>query len=74
MALIKHLIDTIHTRVLLEDFPQNEFQAKFFVKNCIKPERAFQLDCSKDSCQERMLKIGRANPRYLPSAILAKKI
>ena len=30
VALIKHLSQEINPRILLEDFPQSEFQAKFF--------------------------------------------
>lgn len=74
MALIKHLINEIHPRILLEDFPQNEMQAKFFIKNCVAPSEVFYLNCSKDVCQERMLEMGRDHPNYLPSSILSKKI
>lgn len=33
-ALIKRLSLEICPRVMVEDFPQTEFQAKFFIKNC----------------------------------------
>ena len=50
MALIKQLSQEIAPRVLLEDFPKNEFQAKFFIKNCVTPSRVFVLKCYKDVC------------------------
>ena len=49
-ALIKTLSQELAPRVLLEDFPQTEFQAKFFIKNCVTPSRVFSLKCSKDVC------------------------
>jgi len=74
MALIKHLQEEVSPRILLEDFPQNDTQAKFFVKNCKAPEQVFCLACSKDTCQERMLELGREHPNYLPSSLLSKRI
>ena len=49
-ALIACLSHEIVPRILLEDFPQSEFQAKFFIKNCVVPSRVFALECSKDLC------------------------
>ena len=49
-AFIKHLSFCASARVLLEDFPQSEFQAKYFVKNAVTPAHVFRLDCSKDIC------------------------
>lgn len=49
-ALIACLSMEIMPRVLIEDFPQTEFQAKFFNKNCTTPSRVFALECSKDVC------------------------
>jgi adenylate kinase family enzyme len=60
--------------VLLEDFPQSEFQAKFFTKNCVSPSRVFALECSKDLCQERMTLMAQNDASYQPSAILSKRI
>ena len=74
MALIKHLINETAPRVLIEDFPQNEIQARLFIKNCIEPSEVFYLKCSKDICQERMIELGKDHPNYLPSSILSKKI
>lgn len=45
IALIKHLSKEVSPRVLIEDFPQSEFQAKFFIKNCVQPSRVFALQC-----------------------------
>ena len=61
-------------RILLEGFPQNEWQAKFFVKNCVMPTRVFILKCCKDRCQERMFKLGENHEDYIPSSILSRKI
>ena len=49
-ALIKKLSHETCPRILLEDFPQSDFQAKFFVLNCVQPSRVFLLECSKDIC------------------------
>ncbi len=73
-ALIKSMRTQIHSRILIEDFPQNEFQANFFFKNCTSPNKVFYVKCSKDTCQERMLELGKDHPYYLSSGILNKKI
>jgi len=73
-ALIKQLSLEICPRVLIEDFPQTEFQAKFFNKNCVEPLEVFVMNCSKDICQERMFAMGETHPSYIPSSILAKKV
>jgi len=73
-SLIKHLVDQPATRVLLYDFPQNETQAKYFMKNCRNPSNVFYVKCSKDVCQERMLEMGKDSPHYLSSSLLSKKI
>lgn len=72
--LIRYLVNEPAPRVLIEDFPQNVIQAKYFNKNCVEPTKVFVLKCSKDTCQERMLELGRDHPSYLPSSILSKKI
>ena len=71
-ALIAALLEEIHPRVLLEGFPQNEMQAKCFLKNCMKPSHAFYLKCSKDACQERMIDIGKHSKDYISSSVLAQ--
>jgi len=73
-ALIQHLVNETSPRMLVEDFPQNLTQAKYFMKNCVPPVKAFYVKASKDTCQERMLLRGKGHPEYLPSAILSKKI
>lgn len=73
-ALIKELSQELSPRVLLEDFPQSEFQAKFFIKNCVEPSRVFSLECSKDLCQERMICKAQEDSSYQASAILSKRI
>lgn len=73
-ALIKRLSLELSPRILLEDFPQTVFQAKFFIKNCVEPSDIFVMKCSKDICQERMFAMGETNPHYIPSSILAKKV
>ena len=50
LALIKYLINETNPRILLEDFPQNDFQAKFFMKNCLPPTEVFYISCGKDYC------------------------
>lgn len=50
VALISTLSKMSAARVLLEDFPKTEFQAKFFIKNAVAPSRVFILQCSKDIC------------------------
>ena len=74
MALIKRLINETSPRVLLEDFPRSEKQARLFIKNCVAPSEVFYIKCSKDICQERLLDIGSDHPKYVPSAILAKQV
>jgi len=74
MALIRRLAAEITPRVLLEDFPTSEFQAKFFVKNCVAPSHIFHLSCGKDECQERMINLGQGEDGYLASSILSKRI
>ena len=74
MHLIQNLACEQLPRVILEDFPQNLFQAKFFLRNCKAPSNVFSLQCSKDACQERMLALGETHPEYVSSGILSQKI
>ena len=57
MHLIKNLACESYPNVLIEDFPKTEFQARFFIKNCVMPKNVFMLKCSKDVCQERMVEL-----------------
>ena len=50
MALINSLSKEVAARVILESFPQNDFQAKFFIRNCKAPSNVFVLSCSQDIC------------------------
>ena len=74
MALVKHLINETNPRVLIEDFPRNEKQARLFIKNCVQPTEVFYIKCAKDICQERLLEIGSSHPSYIPSALLSKQV
>jgi adenylate kinase family enzyme len=49
-ALISFMVGAIQPRYLLEDFPQNDLQARYFVLNCTTPKDIFALICSKDVC------------------------
>lgn len=46
--LIESLAHEIHPRILMENFPENETQAKYFLRNCKKPTNVFGLVCSID--------------------------
>ena len=72
--LIKYLVEQPSPRVLIEEFPQTENQAKYFSKNCVEPTNVFYVRCSLDESQERMLSLGKDSTAYLPSTILSKKI
>lgn len=50
MALIDKLSKEVKPRVILENFPQNVYQAKFFLRNCKNPSNVFSLECSKEVC------------------------
>lgn len=71
MALISALSKEVKPRVVLENFPKNAFQAKFFIRNCKVPSNVFSLDCSAEVCQERMSLLGAGQPGYIPSAIMS---
>jgi adenylate kinase family enzyme len=72
--LIKAMINEASPRVLIKNFPQNVFQAKYFIKNSTAPSKVFSLKCSKDVSQERMISLGLKHPHYVSSSILSKKI
>jgi broad-specificity NMP kinase len=71
MALINSLSKEVCARVILESFPQNDFQAKFFIRNCKAPSNVFVLNCPQDICQERMNDIGQSTKGYVSSGILS---
>jgi adenylate kinase family enzyme len=74
LALVKSLVNETAPRVLLEDFPRTETQARLFVKNCVMPSEVFYIRCSKDACQERLLEVGKSDPNYVPSSLLSKQV
>jgi adenylate kinase family enzyme len=74
LKLIEELAVERTPRVFLERFPENLYQAKFFVRNCKAPSHVFNMICSQDVCQERMLELGAGSPGYLSSGILAQKV
>ena len=47
---IQYLAKMISPRVAIKNFPQNVFQAKFFLYNGVVPSNVFSLQCSKDVC------------------------
>lgn len=73
-CLIKTLLNEVSPRILIENFPQNLIQARLFINNCTEPSRIFYCKCSKDTCQERMITLGKDHPDYVSSAILSKRI
>lgn len=48
LAMIHDLTLAISPRIIITDFPQTEYQAKFFIKNGTHPSQVFILNCSKD--------------------------
>jgi hypothetical protein len=50
LALIQRLVNETAPRVVIEDFPRNEKQARLFIRNCIAPTAVFYVKCSKDIC------------------------
>lgn len=57
LALVKRLVNETAPRILIEDFPRTETQARLFIKNCVAPTEVFYVRCSKDVCQERLLEV-----------------
>ena len=72
--LIKTLLNEVSPRILIEGFPQNQTQARCFIKNWTTPEKVFYLRCTKDTSQERMIALGKDHPNYVSSVILSKRI
>jgi adenylate kinase family enzyme len=71
---IDHLAAQHSRRIVIESFPQNLFQAKYFIRNAVAPSHVFLLRCSKDISQERMTDLGESHPNYVASSILSKRI
>ena len=74
VEFINYLSKILSPRVAIKNFPQNIFQAKFFLRNGTVPSNVFSLQCSKDICQERMIDLGEDHPQYVASSILSKMI
>ena len=51
MELIQALAKEQMPRVIIESFPRNVFQAKFFLRNCKVPSHVYALECSIDISQ-----------------------
>jgi hypothetical protein len=60
--------------VILESFPQNEFQAKFFLRNCGCPSNVFFLQCPIDVSQSRVNALGSSHANYVSPVELSKQI
>jgi len=71
LQLIQTLAEQQKPRVVLESFPQNEFQAKFFLRNCTPPSNVFSLTCSIDISQERMNSLQDTDSNYVSSIALS---
>lgn len=74
LALIRALAEVRKPRVVLEGFPRNEFQAKFFLRNCAPPSHVFFLSCSMDVSQARIDELGDQHSNYVSSVQLAKEV
>lgn len=74
LTLIQHLAHEQKPRVILESFPQNLIQAKYFLRNCKLPSHVFSLKCGKDVCQERMTALGEDSDAYVQSSVLSQEI
>ena len=74
LQLIQTLAEEQQARVVLEDFPKNEFQAKFFLRNCTPPSNVFYLSCSIDVSQARINSLDEKNADYVSSIQLSKDI
>lgn len=74
LKLIQALAEEKKPRVALESFPQNEFQAKCFLRNCTSPSNVFFLSCPIDVSQARMSALGDKDPNYVSSVELSKLV
>ena len=74
LALVRHLVNETSPRILIEDFPRTEKQARLFIRNSVLPSEVFFVRCSKDICQERLMEIDPSNPSYISSASLTQHI
>ena len=59
-------------RILIEDFPQNKDQYKYFVNNCKSFEKIYYLEADNSSCLERLNDIDINDPNYTDSSSLSE--
>ena len=70
--LINKLRQMRTIRILIEDFPQNKEQYKYFVNNCKNFEKIYYLDADNSSCLERLNDISLGDPNYTDSSTLSE--
>ena len=70
--LINKLRQMRTIRILIEDFPQNKEQYKYFVNNCKNFEKIYYLDADNSSCLERLNDISLDDPNYTDSSTLSE--
>ncbi len=70
--LINKLRQMRTIRILIEDFPQNKEQYKYFVNNCKNFEKIYYLDADNSSCLERLNDISLDDPNYTGSSTLSE--
>ena len=69
---ISELREMTDIRVLIEDFPQNQDQYKYFINNCKPFEKIIFLNADNASCLERLNKIPLDDPNCISSSDLNK--
>jgi adenylate kinase family enzyme len=74
LALVRHLVNETSPRILIEDFPRTEKQARLFIRNSVLPTEVFYVKCSKDVCQERLMELEPSHPSYISSTSLTQHI
>ena len=70
--LINKLRQMRTIRILIEDFPQNKEQYKYFVNNCKNFEKIYYLNAENSSCLERLNDISLDDPNYTDSSTLSE--
>ena len=67
---IKTLRTLEETRILIEDFPQNQEQYSYFINNCKKFEKIYYLNADNTNCLKRVNKIDIKDPNYTDCSTL----
>ena len=67
---IKTLRTLEETRILIEDFPQNQDQYSYFINNCKKFEKIYYLNADNTNCLKRVNKIDIKDPNYTDCSTL----